>query len=176
MYPTVLRLERTWDGRPVPVGEHLRLSLIRSGAGLAIEIDAPFFGRPAAPSLEDPPRNLWRYETVFLFLIQREGSDDLPRYVEAQMTPHGLARFFRFRGRRRAVEYGLPLACATRIRGDRWEGHAWIPGTQLPPPPYRANAFSLQGEEADRRCLAFYPIPGRVPDFHRITMYPPIDL
>jgi hypothetical protein len=50
-------------------------------------------------------------------------------------------------------------------------GTAWLPRALLPPPPHRINAYSIHGAGDARRYLAWEPVPGEVPDFHRLERF-----
>jgi hypothetical protein len=57
----------------------------------------------------------------------------------------------------------------------RWRATARIPLGWLPRGTSHANAYALHGCGAARRHLAWQPVPGPLPDFHRLDCFAPLD-
>jgi hypothetical protein len=162
-----LRIGRTWDGVPVRADEEVRLRLSPEPDGLVIEVTAPFHGDPPPPTAAGSTDRLWEYEVVELFLL---GAAD--RYTEIELGPHGHFLVLALAGRRNPVASGLPLDWSASIDGSTWSGRARIAWAQLPVPTERLNAFAIHGTGEARRYLAWSPVPGDRPDFHRIHLFP----
>ena len=96
------------------------------------------------------------------------------RYLELEFGPHGHHLALRLRGSRNLEESGLPLEYEARQQGDRWTGHARVPLAHLPPGLRAANAYAIHGRGPGRRYLAADPVPGAVPDFHRLGCFRPL--
>lgn len=161
-----LEIVRSWDGVPVRPDEEARLTLTPVEDGLTIEVDASFHGDPRPTASIGSTDRLWEHEVVELFLL---GASE--RYTEIELGPHGHWLVLRLAGVRQPVEVGLPLQFAARIRGSRWTGRALVPWAMLPDPVTHLNAYAIHGT-AERRYLAWSPVPGNGPDFHRIHLYP----
>ena len=136
-------------------------------------VEAPFHSDPPPPGPPGPTDGLWNHEVVELFLV---GGDPAPTYVEIEISPHGHHLRLRLEGRRNIVESGLPLTFEASIRKDRWQGLVRLPRRHLPPTPHRLNAFAIHGQGASRRYLAWTPVPGPEPDFHRLDLFPHVEL
>jgi len=159
-------LRGLWSGDPLREDEHARIDLTL-GEAIEIDIDAAFHGDP--PPSVPPGRcdRLWDYEVVELFLL---GEDE--RYLELEFGPHGHFLALRLEGRRRIVASDLAVAFTAERRGARWLGHARVPLDGLPPGLRAANAYAIHGEGEARRWLAWAPVPGPQPDFHRLECFP----
>jgi hypothetical protein len=167
-----LRVASTWDGGPVGPDEEARVTLTEDGqGGLVVEMDAPRHGDPAPASARGATWALWEHEVVELFLL---GPDD--RYTELELGPHGHHLLLRLRGRRNIVERCLPVDVVWSGDADgapgRWHARAHLPGSLLPPRPWRVNAYAVHGLGRARRYLAYAPVPGPGPDFHRLEHFP----
>lgn len=167
-------IDKTWDGHPCEPSEVARLTLSRSADGLTIHVDAPFHGdpRPAAPA--GPVWELWNYEVVELFIV---GVGHPEPYLEVELGPHGHHLVLKLRGIRHIEERELPLIYTTLIEGDRWTATAQLPTAYLPAgvaaaDRITANAVAIHGPPAARRYLSARPLPGNMPDFHRIEQFP----
>ncbi|MBY0399504.1 hypothetical protein K2X89_04365, partial [Myxococcota bacterium] len=57
----------------------------------------------------------------------------------------------------------------------RWRGRARVPLDFLPTGLCSANAYAIHGVGDARRYLAWHPVPGPQPDFHRLELFPPIE-
>ena len=44
----------------------------------------------------------------------------------------------------------------------------------LPPDLCAANVYAIHGQGPSRRYLAWHPVPGPAPDFHRLDRFPPL--
>jgi hypothetical protein len=163
----VLELASTWQGEPVPYGERVSVLLRASDGGLTIEVAAPFHGDPPPPGPPGPCEGLWEHEVVEVFLAGWAPASRPIPYTEVELSPHGHYLVLRLEGARRVIERGLPLAFRAHRQGGRWVGEALLPLALLPPAPLRVNAFAIHGRGAGRRFLAWEPVPGSQPDFHR---------
>ena len=174
--PLELAIERLWDGAQADPGERVLLRLAGEADALRIEVDAPFFDDPPPSLPPGPCWGLWEHEVVELFVLGGDGS-----YTELELGPHGQHLLLRLRARREIVARELPLRYellaprkhppGSLASGPRWMGTAWLPRALLPPPPHRINAYSIHGAGDARRYLAWEPVPGEVPDFHRLERF-----
>jgi hypothetical protein len=162
-----LEVNLTWDGQPVDASERVVIALSATPHALSIDVDAPFHGDPPPPGHPGPCWALWEHEVVELFLV---GEDD--HYTEVELSPHGHHLLLRLAGVRQITERLLPLDFSARIDGARWSGTAMLPWALVPPAPRRLNAFAIHGPAGQRRYLAATPVPGPVPDFHRLACFP----
>ena len=160
-----LRIEHTWDGRPVGGDEAAEVRLSFADRALRIEVDAPFHGDPAPDGQGSTP-GLWDYEVVEVFLLG-EGE----RYTEIELGPHGHHLVLMLEGERNAVHQGTLLDYAVERQADRWTGVARVPLGWLPPDCDRLNAYAIHGRGEDRRYLAWRPTLGAAPDFHRLERF-----
>lgn len=165
-----IRIERTWDGMPVGPDEAVELALGLADGALRIDVDAPFHDDPPPPGPAGTTERLWEYEVVELFLL-----GDEERYLEVELGPHGHHLVLLLRGARRVEAHGLPLEYRTGIRAGRWSGTASVQERILPPGIRRGNAYAVHGRGTRRRYLAWSPVPGPAPDFHRIERFGPLD-
>lgn len=170
-----LRIASTWNGEPACPDEIVELMLARRRDGLALTVEAPWFGDPPPSAPVGRTDRLWEHEVVELFLAGPGAPHDIP-YLEVELAPHGHFLVLRFRGVRRLVGSEPRLDFAVRHDGERWTGRAHLPEAWLPPRPWRANAFALHGAGASRRHLAASPLPGPAPDFHQPDRFPPLAL
>jgi hypothetical protein len=167
-----LLIAQTWDGAPLPPGEHATVHLAAAPEAeyLRLLVDAPFHGDPPPPPPPGPTPRLWEHEVVELFVAGPGADADVP-YLEIELSPHGHHLVLRLAGLRRVVESGLPLdfraAVDAEAAAPRWHGEALIPRAWLPPPPHRANAYRVHGGGVRRCHLAAAPVPGAAVDFHR---------
>jgi hypothetical protein len=171
--PLVLTVDRLWDGSAAAPDEMVTVALRDGGPYLIVEVDAPFHGDPAPPSPPGTLWGLWDHEVVELFI---SGFGDPVPYFELELGPYGHHLAIQLRGLRNVVARCLPLRVEASIDGDRWRATAWVPREYLPMGPHRANAYTIHGPAADRRYLAWTPVPGAVPDFHRLERFAPVVL
>lgn len=167
----VLAIDATWDGRYVDFDtEGVQILLEDAGDALKVSVDAPFHGDPAPPGPPGPTDGLWEHEVVELFIAGFGAG-----YLEVELGPHGHHLVLRLSGVRQVADKLLPMRYTARIRGDRWEGEAYIPHAWIPPGPHRINAYAIHGT-AERRYLALAEVPGEKPDFHQPDRFAAIDL
>jgi hypothetical protein len=159
-------IQATWDGHAARLEERVELELSREPGHWIFELDAPFHGDPPPPGPPGPTPGLWQYEVVELFLLA-------PRehYLEVELGPHGHHLVLELRGRRKPVREGLPLEFRAERHGERWRGRARIPEAMVPPGVSRLNSYAIHGRGKQRRHLAFQPVPGPAPDFHRLEQF-----
>ena len=160
-----------WDGQPAHPGEVVTLTLAVEEVGLRIEIDAPFHGDPPPPTAPGPTWGLWAFEVVELFVLGDDG-----HYTELELGPHGHHLLLQLQGPRHILRHSLPVKHSAKIEGDRWLGQAMLPWDVLPVGALRANAYAIHGLAAERRHLAWAPVPGQGPDFHRLDQFRPMGL
>ncbi|NUN15440.1 MAG: hypothetical protein HUU55_17590 [Myxococcales bacterium] len=164
-------INKTWDGQPVPEGDHIKMVLDLDNVALHLDVDAPYHGDPPP---ETPPGSmweLWNYEVVELFIA---GAGQ--RYTEIELGPHGHYLGLRLNGVRNIVQADLPLACRTVIQGPKWHGTVSIPIEHLPPPPWKFNVTAMWGTGINRRYVSLFRLSGSKPDFHRLQDFGPLIL
>jgi hypothetical protein len=168
---TTFYISRYWDGAPAEDREHATLIIRADGDHLHLHVDAPFHGDPPPTGPAGPRWRLWEHEVVELFIA---GPDQ--RYTEVELGPHGHHLVLRLQGLRNPVQRELPLTYEASVEGARWTGTATLPRSYLPLGPHTANAYAIHGQGPDRTYLACYPVPGEIPDFHRLECFAPIAL
>ena len=166
-----LTIAQTWNGEPIPESERVSVSTQIADRGLRIRVEAPFHGdpRPAAPPGSTDA--LWEHEVVELFV---GGADQ--HYLEVELGPHGHFLVLVLRGVRNVTQFGLPIEYEACVEGERWQGIATVPTDHIPAAPHRINAYAIHGRGAARRYLAWQPVPGDKPDFHRLNCFVAADL
>lgn len=165
----ILRTSLTADGDAAEPGEVAVVTIHRTAAGVAVEIDAPFHGDPPPPSPPGALDGLWVFEVVELFIAARFGSGW--SYTEFEFSPHGHTLTLRFNGiRARHPATPLPhLETSVRHEAGRWHVRATVPAEWLPTSPeWHVNACAIHGS-APRRYLTASRLgtPRGSPDFHR---------
>ncbi|HTV22566.1 MAG TPA: hypothetical protein VMG12_27950 [Polyangiaceae bacterium] len=163
--PSTIIIDHLWDARRAPEAGP-RLGLRFGEKMLAIEIDAPFHGDPPPEAAPGRCPKLWEHEVVELFLL---GSRE--RYLELEFGPHGHYLALRLAGVRRLQADGMTLPYAASIENGRWSAEARVPLEWLPPDWSRFNAYAIDGDGAQRRYWARFPVPGARPDFHRLDCF-----
>jgi hypothetical protein len=167
----LLPIERTWDGRPTRPKERVDVRLTAASGVLEIEVDAPLGEDPCPRRPTGPTDQLWEHEVVELFVV-----DARDRYTEIELGPWGHHLVLQLSGPRVASARCLPLEYRARIDGPRWTGLARLAWDLLPPAPHRVNAFAIRRIEGARRFFAWSPVAGARPDFHRIELFPTLEL
>ena len=162
-----LRIGQTWSGEPLPAEEEATLIQSWEDNDLVLRVEAPLADDPAPKQPPGPVWGLWEYEVVELFLVGEDG-----RYTEIELGPHGHHLVLRLQGVRRIVEQELPIHFEAMRREDRWTGTARVPRRLLPNPIQRLNAYAIRGTGRQRCFMAWSPVPGEEPDFHRIGLFP----
>lgn len=157
-----LEIASLWDGRPARRDERVRVTAAVEGGDLVIGIDAPHHGDPPPPAAPGRREGLWEYEVVELFLAERSG-----RYLELEFGPAGHWLALAFAAPRRRERDDIAVAYAARTAAGRWRGRARVAAADLPATPWTLNAYAVHGVGAARRYLAWAPVPGAEPDFHR---------
>jgi hypothetical protein len=158
---------KTWDGVPVRTSEEVRITLEGDAEALVVSVAGAFHGDPPPEAPAGPTDRLWEHEVAELFLV---GENDV--YTEIELGPHGHHLVLRLGGVRTVIEKCLPIEYSASIEGDRWRGRARIPRALLPDPVQRMNAYAIHGTGEGRRYLAWSPVPGDGPDFHRLHLFP----
>jgi hypothetical protein len=167
-----LSIDRLWNGQAAMAHEIVHMELRPGPTGVEVAVEAPFHGDPGPPAPPGVLDGLWEHEVVELFLL---GDGD--RYLEVELGPHGHHLVLELHGRRQPTRRGLPLEFEVgRDEAGRWSGLARLPWTYLPAGALRANAYAIHGVGAERRYLAWAPVPGDGPDFHRLEHFRPLSL
>jgi hypothetical protein len=161
----------TWDGGSIPDSERITLTAWFEEHALHLSVDAPYHGDSAPGLPPGPTPKLWNYEVVEFFLVGGQG-----HYTEIEMGPHGHHLVLKLSGPREVVADSLPLKYEARIEGVRWTATASLSMDHLPAGPYRANACAIHGQGETRRYLSAVPLPGPAPDFHRLELFPSVEL
>lgn len=166
-------IRSTWDGQPALDAEavDLTLELAAGDASGRLRVSAPYHGDPAPDAPPGRLDGLWDHEVVELFLLGTE-----QRYLEIELGPHGHWLGLRLAGRRRVVDDAVPIQWNARIEGARWTGEARFAQSALPPGSFAANAYAIHGVGASRRHLAWRPVHGDEPDFHRLEAFGALEL
>lgn len=159
-----------WSGGPCTDEERATVTVQRMADGaVLVLIDAPYYADPAPSSPAGPTWALWEHEVVELFLL-----GDHERYLELEVGPHGHYLVLLLDGRRKVTDKLLPLEVSVSHDGGRWAAQARIPASLLPPGELRGNAYAIHGAGTRRRYLAWTPVPGPHPDFHRLEHFTPV--
>ncbi|MEL6348546.1 MAG: hypothetical protein AAFV53_35905 [Myxococcota bacterium] len=166
-----LTLRRDWAGAPLPPAQHVQLTIQPTQAALLVHVDAPHYGDPLPGVPPGPCWKLWEHEVVELFIL---GADE--RYLEVELGPGNHHLVLQLHGTRNVIDRMLPLTFSATVDGARWTGDAAIPWAMLPKGPHRINAYAIHGQGRQRRYLAWQPVPGERPDFHRLAFFTPIQL
>jgi hypothetical protein len=161
-----IRIDSTWDGRTARADERVVLDLVREPGHWVIELDAAFHDDPVPTGPAGPTPGLWQYEVVELFLLAPPD-----HYLEVELGPHGHHLVLELRGVRQLIRERLAIDFRARLDGTRWHGRARIPDALIPADVSRLNAYAIHGQRAHRRYLAFAPVPGPAPDFHRLEHF-----
>jgi hypothetical protein len=157
-----------WDGAALRDDEWAWIE-IAIGDALEVTLEASFHSDPAPAVPPGRCFGLWDHEVVELFLL---GEAD--RYLELEFGPHGHWLALQLAGRRQIVDRDVALEFEAQRSGARWRGRARVPRAQLPPGLFAANAYAIHGTGAGRRHLAWQPVPGPQPDFHRLECFAPL--
>ncbi len=166
-----LSIDRVWDGGPAARDEIARVRVVPQPEGLSVTVDAPFHHDPAPSSPPGPHPALWEHEVVELFVV---GPSE--HYFELELGPHGHHLALGLEGRRRVVRSELTLDYRAERTAERWSGAVVVPWSYLPSLPWSVNAYAIHGVATKRRYLAWSPVPGDRPDFHRLEFFRPVDL
>ena len=166
MTPVRLPIERTWDGTPAHPDEVASVTLRWTDGGLEVLVRAPFHGDPAPEAPPGATWALWEHEVVELFVV---GPNQ--RYTEVEIGPHGHHLVLQLDGVRNIVARELPLELSVEHAEGRWSARAVLAAALLPPGPHTVNAYAIHGRGAHRRHLAWTPVPGPAPDFHRVECF-----
>ncbi len=169
MTPMTLEIGSTWDGAPARTDERATLTVAITPEALVLSVDAPLHDDPAPPGPAGPTWGLWEHEVVELFVL---GAQE--RYLEIELGPGGHHLVLQLHGRRNIVARELALDLRVERAAGRWTAVARLDPALLPPAPHRLNAYAIHGVGPARRYLAWTPVPGPAPDFHRLECFPPM--
>ena len=170
----LLRIEQDWAGAPADRREHVALELHPEAEALEIRIDAPYHADPPPPGparKTDPADHLWDYEVVEVFLLAPD-----ERYLELEFSPHGHWLALQLAGVRQPNGSIDALDYEATINGARWQARARVPWREVPEDASRLNAYATHGTGPSRRYLAWQPVPGESPDFHRLKHFAAFEL
>ena len=166
MAPLTIKVEHTWNGVPIPPDEHAWISFHATDGRFIIAVDAPFHNDPCPPAPPGVLWKLWEWEVVELFVAHTGDT-----YTEIELGPHGHFLGVLLKGERNIVSWEHEIDYQVTLDAGRWHGHACLPSTLLPRPPWRVNAYAIHGTGTRRRYLAAEPVPGPVPDYHRLQYF-----
>lgn len=170
-----LRIDRAWDGAPVPPAARVRVALRPLPDALEIRCAARLFGGDGPPAPPGATDRLWEHEVVEVFVAGPDG-----RYTEIELGPYGNHLVLQLASYRSPVASGLPLVYRSSVRsgpaGRTWTGIARVDRGLLPTGPHRVNAYAIQPTSEGRRYLAWSPPGGAAPDFHRVESFRPLPL
>lgn len=166
-------VDRLWDGTPAAPDEAFTVQFSDGGDHLLVHVDAPFHGDPPPAESAGPLWGLWKHEVVEVFI---SGFGAPEPYVELELGPYGHHLLIQLAGEREVLASCLPLHVDTEIVGDRWRAVARLPRDVLPLPPHHLNVYAIHGEGDGRRYLAWSPVPGERPDYHRLRYFRPVTL
>ncbi len=154
----------------------MRLIRQAPGAGLHIQIDAPFHNDPAPDHPPGSVDGLWNFEVVELFIAGPPQRDGAIPYLEVELGPHGHYLVLQLSDIRKVATQGFPLEFDAEIdfKARRWRGRAQIPASYLPPLPHHLNVYAIHGTGSKRCYLAWQPVPGARPDFHQPRCFVPL--
>ena len=168
MQPMRFSINSLWDGTAARTDERVELTLVPGDLHWRIEVEAPFHGDTGPLEPIGTCWQLWDYEVAEVFIL---GQDS--QYTEIELGPHGHHLVLRLDGSRRVIEKNLPIQYTATVDNGRWRGVAELPVDYLPRGPYRVNAYAIHGAGDARRYLAWMPVPGAAPDFHRLEFFRP---
>lgn len=167
MGPMRLDVEHTWDGSRLGDDEIVEIEVTSTPSHIFIEVHAPFHGDPAPPRPPGSCPRLWEHEVVECFFV----ADD-ERYLEVELGPHGHYLILCLNGPRKIEREGVDALYTVTRTSTRWAGRIEVPRELLPGPIKSVNAFAIHGIGAERRYLAYHPLPGERPDFHQPSRFP----
>ncbi|XP_068136012.1 UPF0462 protein C4orf33 homolog isoform X2 [Hyperolius riggenbachi] len=172
------RIEHEWNSKAVS-HTPVTICLKPSARGLQMDVTAPFFNDPPAPSAPpgEPVHGLWDYEVVEAFFLNSEKE----QYLEVELGPHGHHLVLLLSQRRCIWKECLPLSYEASTAEVTWRGSALLPWEYFPPSVDRFNAYAIHGSDSERTYEALYPVPekeiqeGQQPDFHRLEYFKPFN-
>lgn len=179
-------ITKLWDGSEKSTesqGRNVHITLkaktVNEKHGVSIEIVAPYFNDPKPNGPEGAFFQLWDYEVVEAFFLAPGAKDDDLKdlYLELEFGPHSHHLALLLKGRKNIIKHSMPLQYEAKIdyENESWHGKAWIPMDFFPPGVTKFNAYAIHGTGDDRSYEALFPVPGDVPDFHRLNHFQPID-
>lgn len=163
-----LPIERHWDGPPCGAAHlHGRVELAAHGRGLEVVASLPHQPAPRIPTAPAGARvaDLFEYDVVECFLVGRSG-----RYLEVELGAGGHFLVLSFSAPRvlRDAHETLALPVEHARDGVGWRASLMLPWSLVPRDLEALNAFVIAGGDH----LAFAPLPGSAPDFHRPAEFP----
>lgn len=164
----VLPIERRWDGAACPAAHlHGRVELAAHGSGLELVASLPHQPEPRIPAAPPGSRvtDLWEYDVVECFLVGRGGG-----YLEVELGAGGHFLVLSFSAPRVLRHAHETLALPIDHTSDEcgWRARTRLPWSLVPPDLTALDAFVIASGEH----LAFAPLPGSAPDFHRPAEFP----
>jgi hypothetical protein len=139
---------------------------------LLIRIVAEHYDDPAPAALPGRTERLWEHEVAELFIAGCNG-----HYVEIEVGPHGHFLAYAFSGVRVLADPRFPIEIQwLATSGASWAAEFRINRDQLPPRPWRVNAFAINGLGDKRQWLSAFEMPAPTgPDFHQPNHFPSFD-
>jgi len=137
---------------------------------LLFDVRARSFGDPPPIARAGRLDGLWTFEVVELFLL---GTDD--HYLEIELGPHGHWLALALHGTRTVVDATIPLEVRWAPHPMGWQALGILSRASLPRGLARVNAYAIHGQGQRRRYLAWTPVPGTGPDFHRLDSFGSLD-
>ncbi|MFT7517904.1 MAG: hypothetical protein ACI9MC_000028 [Kiritimatiellia bacterium] len=162
-----------WNGAKARTDERVTVILELDSDFLCVRVRATHFADPLPAGPVGPTWRLWEYEVVEVFIA---GQGDPAPYLEVELGPAGHYLVLWLEGRRNVVRHSLIFEYNASISAGVWSGCARIPWAWLPPGPHTLNAYCIHGVGPARRHLAWSPVPGEAPDFHRLECFRAVDL
>lgn len=187
-----LVINKDWRGQESLVAPYNVDFLISQTTGdVMITIDAPFHNDPKPPYSPGKVDNLYDYEVVEVFISGYPSSyhEDCP-YLEIEVGPHGhyFLGFFLQEADFDNVDTSIDFENMPRMKIDyekkRWKCEISVPSFLLPEPMcgedlsvcWRVNTYAIFGVDENRKYLAYSPVPGKTPNFHRLDCFQEIRL
>ncbi|ODM98370.1 hypothetical protein Ocin01_08317 [Orchesella cincta] len=179
-------ISTTWDGDKPADNAEIQLTfkkpLESEGAGLVIEVDAPFYNDPIVPQTLPiaSTDKLWNYEVVeAFFLSESEG-----KYLEIELAPKGHYLLLQLDTKQNVLNYSLPLenykaTSLTKNGVGSWHGRAVIPLEYFPTNVNKFNAYAIHKSDPERVYMSLFPATkGQYsgPNFHRLNYFQDIDI
>jgi len=159
-------ITRFWNGDSARNYSGATVRIDATPSGIVVMFDGPVM---KGPMPEAPPGRLWglwNYDVLECFIV-----GPLQEYLELEVGPYGHYLALNLDGPRRITDDDVPVVVEwLDAPPNRWRARIVLDEAQLPPKPWRINAYAIHGTEP-RQYLAATPVPGNGPDFHRIHLF-----
>jgi hypothetical protein len=170
-YPEVLRLAvgRLWNGQSsgnARLGAFIELQ--QNEHGVLVRVTTPPLISPKIPEAPIGTRvdKLWEFDAVELFFVDEDG-----QYLEVELGLGGHYLVLGFDAPRHLVADFVDVPFETHhevIPDGRWVNGILIPRDLFPTNLKALNAYMIAGGQ----FLAYHPLPGAEPDFHKPELFP----